>query len=165
MEKLKPGEHFFYRDEDYLDDIEFVVLDTDDKSFYAITAELLPNKMQFDTGGSSNWETSSLREWLNTEFVKRLYHANLLCGHDDGITLISKEEYAEYEHLIPKRNTDWWTRSPFAPVAYHVWYVEPSGLVGGDYSRNASGVSPACTFSTVCMKIKDENGRKIIYYE
>lgn len=165
MEKLKIGEHFFYRDEDYLDDIEFVVLDTYENSFYAITAEILTNKMPFDAI-SNSWKTSSLREWLNTEFANRMYHANLLCRHDNGITLLSKEEYEKYKHLIPKRNTPWWTRSPAVATASYAWNVSPAGSV--DTISNICyeyGVRPVCTFCTVCMKIKDENGRKIIYYE
>ena len=166
MEKIKSGEHFFYRDEDYIDDLEFIVLNVGWNSFYAISAELLPNKMPFDTGGSNNWETSSLREWLNKEFSKRLYHANLLCRLDGNlITILSEEEVEEYKNILPKYPTHWWTRSRDASNARCAWSVDPAGQLNGYYVINANGVSPAWTFSNVCMKIKDEDGRKIIYYE
>ena len=99
--ELKPGNYFFLRNEDYIDDIEFTVLDKFRGGYYCITTNPLPNKLPFDTNGTNDWKTSSLREYLNAEFLNRLGYKDKLYKHfGDYVTLLSIQEEDDYKDFV-----------------------------------------------------------------
>ena len=166
MEKLKIGEHFFYRNDDYLDDIEFILLDIINGNYFSIMADLLPERMPFDTAGTNKWETSSLRAYLNKVIYRRLGGFLHLVPHNgDDVTLLSIEEYEKYKHLIPKRNISWWTRSPHLSDATNAWLVYPAGSVTTRNGTSALGVSHACEFSSTNLTIRPQGDTKIVFYD
>ncbi len=87
----------------------------------------------FDSAGGSTWETSSLREWLNGEYLEYKFsdieqqaivnseveaEDNVIyrtsAGNDtvDKIFILSASEYQKYAHLFNKTENPWWTRTP-----------------------------------------------------
>lgn len=121
--KLKPGQHFFYRQEDYLDDLEFVCLDTRKgiggcESCYSITANPLPTQMPFNNRDDNKWAESTLNLYLNTQFTQRLGIVNMsphnnfaiIMGHGYAgyVSVLSQEEYIKYKDIVRHHPHTWW---------------------------------------------------------
>lgn len=162
ISKIKAGDHFEYKG------IEWVCLDVGTETVFAITAKIISN-MPFNDeyeDGCNNWRTSSLRKWLNGEFLDKNFDKGALLadfsiltadnGDDkygiasDYVTLLSCDLYREYRRFIPKYD-DWvWTLTPRScnvGEAYIVRYITPSGELGGIYVHSAVGVAPVCLFN------------------
>lgn len=123
MIQLKPGDHFFYRQEDYLDDLEFVCLDIRNgigggKSCYSITANPLPTQMPFNNRDDNKWAESTLNLYLNTQFTQRLGIVNMSSQNNFAIimspgcagyvSVLSLEEYIKYKDIVPRYPHSWW---------------------------------------------------------
>lgn len=118
-----------------------------------------------DKEGCNNWENSSLREYLNSEFAARLLDRQLALMEvdltsDDGmkdygkttdyIALLTADQYREYREFIPDADDWWWLATPWtcnSAISYSVRLVTTGGTLsstvacGGD-----SGVRPALIF-------------------
>lgn len=125
-------------------------------------------KKAFDTDNCNDWKKSSLKKWLNEEFLNELrdslrggepvnYCSNLITedGLDDygtsvdKVFLLSAEQYRKYRRFISNANDWWWlitadsTCNPFARR------VHADGSLYRDYAyRGNYGVRPACVFSS-----------------
>ena len=69
INEIKAGDHFEYKG------IEWVCLDIGNETAFAVTAKVIAN-MPFNDeyeDGCNNWRTSSLRKWLNSEFLDKNY--------------------------------------------------------------------------------------------
>ena len=175
--KINQGQHVFYRNNKYIDDIEFVVLnslvdiDSIDNnlnhiivrcSCYCISANLLKEQMPFDINNHNDWNTSSLKKYLNEEYIKRFSKEDLVQSDGDLITLLSKEEVERYEDILPEYSTFWWTRSAYFYSAYYAWFVNPSGqLNDSGLAAFAHGVIPACIFNLNNLTISQEENNII----
>ena len=121
--------------------------------------------------GSNDWETSELREYLNSEAYAARY-AELAeyvipvtkmntNGREtvDTFFLLSVDEYnaknTPYEYYKDKPYraakhakddfNDWHrTRSAYRGGSYYTWCVYSSGYVGGSYAGNSMRCAPAC---------------------
>lgn len=153
---IPPGQHIFYRNGKYIDDLEFVVLEKSALYCHCISAQPLKDEMPFDDNGNNDWNTSSLRKYLNEEYIKRFNQNDLIRFNGDLITLLSKEEVEKYKNILPKYSTLWWTRSPNVSYAYYAWYVYPSGQLGSIHAFYAHGVIPSCLFSLNNITILQE---------
>lgn len=146
------------------------ILDINDRGYMCLTDRLEEN-MEFDEE-SSDWTTSQLREYLNTEFIEKIadeigeeniisFNRNLLSldgqteyGEcEDKISLLTVDEYRKYRSLIP--NTDdywWWLITPWSTLCNDykttVTVVSPSGRISLRYCSNDGGVRPVCIFSS-----------------
>lgn len=117
--------------------------------------------------GCNNWRTSSLRKWLNDDFLNKSVDKEALLtqcstltadnGDDkygfveDYVTLIDCDQYRKYRKFMPKYD-DWvWTLTPRScnvGNASHVRCVIPSGeLYSYGSVYYAIGVAPACLFN------------------
>ena len=75
-----------------------------------------------DTLQNVTWETSDIREWLNDDFLKEFskeQKGRILPSEsldiDDGIFLLSKDEYEQYSDVAKNTSiADWWTRTKTA---------------------------------------------------
>lgn len=155
----KPGDRFTYNC------IEFVALGEEQGGLLAVAAKVLEEEMPYDTGKSNNWKNSSLRKFLNEEYVKAFNKGDLLpfvsdLTSDDGmkdygtsedyIALLSCDLYRKYRPYVPKYNTWVWTITPWScrlGLASFERLVNTDGSLNGYYAGYAHGVAPACLFN------------------
>ena len=159
IKKPQAGEHFFYNG------IEFVALGEEQGGLLAVAAERLEDEMAYDEDGSNDWRKSSLRKYLNEEFVKNFDKGDLLpfvsdLTSDDGMTdygtsedfvaLLSDNLYRKYRKFMPKYDTWVWTITPWSchpGTADSERGVGTSGALSVSYAIGALGVAPACLFN------------------
>ena len=161
--------------------LNWKILEITDKG-YVCLADKLEERMQFDSS-CNDWKTSSLRDYLNTEFYKQLadvvgqeniipFKRDLLSmdgqteygNCEDKVSLLTVDEYRKYRAHIP--NTDdywWWMITPDSTKCNDdticVRVVSPSGGVDNNNciscNRN-SGVRPFCIFSSAIFESEEE---------
>ncbi len=120
LSTLKAGEVF------KANNVEYIVLEQlENESTAVIRKELLKDTMKFDSD-NNNWKTSSIRKYLNCEYVKKLnevfgenniieHTVNLLSldGLDDYGTSIDKvslldiDQYRKYRKVIGENKDNW----------------------------------------------------------
>lgn len=160
--ELKIGDEF------ELADINWKILDITDAGYMCIGDSLGDKK--FDEN-SSDWNESSLREYLNNEFYEKIAREvgreniisskrNLLSldgqteygESDDFVSLLTVDEYRKYRKLIPNTGDWWWLVTPWSTPCNEysktVTVVSPSGNVGRNYCDLDVGVRPVCIFSS-----------------
>lgn len=157
---LKAGEIF------KADNVEYIVLEQlDGNQTAVIRKELLENEMKFDSD-DNNWETSSIREYLNGEYLEKIEKAfgkdriaehtiDLLSmdGLDDygtsidRVSLLTIDQYRKYRKVLGANLGNWWwlitpDSTPSGASAHYVRCVDSGGDVfygGCGYGR---GVRP-----------------------
>ena len=124
----------------------------------------------FDEGNKNDFAASSLRDYLNGEFLRRLIQAgapkemfeyfNIDLTADDGlknyggdhvrIGLITCEEYRLLRGNIPALSDCWWwTATPDSPINSFVRCVDSDGSLYYYYAYNGSGgVRPICNLKS-----------------
>lgn len=151
--------------------LDWVVLDKNADGVAVITKELLKREngeiigKAFDDE-SPNFAKSSLRSWLNGEFLQRfdieqiLAHTTDLTA-DDGLNdfgnclqkigLLTCEQYRRFVKTLDRFPVGswWWTATPYAGQSHyksvHVRCVNDYGSLGSScYCDNRSGVRPFC---------------------
>lgn len=145
VKKLEPGELFKFAGFKWvkLDDVEF--------GAKCIAADKVEDQA-FDTEDRNNWKESTLREYLNNDFLEYLYDEGAkpedfltivsdLTADDglkdygtseDKIALISCDDYRKYRSLIPMIDSWWWTITPWScnpSISYNVRGVYTSGAL------------------------------------
>ena len=158
--------------------LKWKILDKTDAG-YVCLAETLEDERQFDKN-SSNWENSSLREYLNVEFLEKLSDAvgkeNIISFErdlfsldgqteygscEDKVSLLTLDEYRKYRSLIPNTGNSWWWlitpwSTPCNDYERCVSVVSPSGSVRSDFCSNYYyGVRPFCIFSSSIFESED----------
>ena len=145
---------------------------------YSCLAEKLEERMTFDSD-CNNWQASDLRNYLNTDFFKKLaevvgedniipFERDLLSldGQteygicEDKISLLTVDEYRKYRKLIPNTDDDWWWlitpwSTPCNNWESNVAVVSPSGYVGNHYCSIDGGVRPVCIFSSAIFESEE----------
>lgn len=154
------------------------ILEITDKGYMCL-ADRLDESMEFDSG-CNNWKASDLRNYLNTDFYKKLsgavgddniipFERDLLSldGQteygvcEDKISLLTVDEYRKYRSMIP--NTDeywWWLITPWSTPCNEykttVTVVSPSGCIYDFNCCNSNyGVRPFCIFSSAIFESED----------
>lgn len=157
----KPGEHFNYKG------MEFIALNEEQGGLLAVAAKTLPDEMPFDNDDCNDWRSSTLREYLNKEYIKNFDEEDLLpftsdltadngmkdygtC--EDKLAILSDTHYREYREYIPEYDKAYvWSITPWscAPTyAYDERIVHSrTGTIGSNYASNSHGVAPACIFN------------------
>ena len=158
--------------------LKWKILDKTDAG-YVCLAETLEDERKFDKN-SSNWEKSSLREYLNGEFLEKLSDAvgkeNIISFErdlfsldgqteygscEDKVSLLTVDEYRKYRSMIPNTggNSWWWLITPWSTPCNDyeksVTVVSPSGNFGYNYCDNYCGVRPFCIFSSSIFESED----------
>lgn len=152
----KPGEIFSYNG------ASFVALGVEQGGLLAIAAEPLKKKMAFDEDNSNDWRSSSLRKYLNGEYLDELGKDYLLpftsdLTADDGmkdygtsedyVFLLSDNLYRKYRSFVPSYKAWWWTITPYSCLPSYTSLeriVITDGSLNGDYAIHAYAVAPAC---------------------
>ena len=155
----KPGEQFEYNG------VKFTALGEEQGGVLAIVSELLEDEMPLDKSNKNDWRTSSLREYLNGEYLKQFNRGDLLpfvsdLTSDDGmknygtaedyIFLLSCDLYRKYRESVPRFNNCWWTLTPRTcnpSLAGRARIVNSSGGVINNNAYYGNGVAPACLFN------------------
>lgn len=158
--------------------MEWTILDKTDVGYFAITTDFDSLYTKFDEY-SNNWKNSNLRNYLNTEFLKKV-ESNI--GRDvlpeferdllslDGLTeygkcmdkvsLLTADEYREYRRYLPRTNQLWWLCTPWSTPRND--YERTSTLVSpyGHFDNNVCfepfGVRPCCIFPYAIFESEDE---------
>lgn len=157
--------------------LNWKILEITDKG-YACLADKLEERMQFDSS-CNDWKTSSLRDYLNTEFYKQLadvvgkeniipFERDLLSMDgqteygtcEDKVSLLTMDEYRKYRTFIPNANYWWWTITPDSTKCNEdttcVRVVSPSGDIDFDFCNDDYGVRPFCIFSSAIFESEEE---------
>lgn len=150
--------------------IEFVALGMEQGGVLAVAAKRLEDEMAYDEDGSNDWRKSSLRKYLNEEFVKNFDKGDLLpfvsdLTSDDGMTdygtsedfvaLLSDNLYRKYRKFMPQYDTWVWTITPWSchpGTACDERGVYTSGALYSSLADNGYGVAPACIFNPEIFK-------------
>lgn len=160
----KPGEQFEYNG------IKFTALGEEQGGVLAIVSELLEEEMPLDESNKNDWRTSSLRKYLNGEYLEQFNRGDLLpfvsdLTSDDGmkdygtaedyVFLLSCDLYRKYRESVPRFNNWWWTLTPWTCTpanAHDARIVVSSGGVHSGYAYVGHGVAPACIFNPEIFK-------------
>lgn len=155
----KPGEQFEYNG------VKFTALGEEQGGILAIVSELLEDEMPLDKSNRNDWRTSSLRKYLNGEYLEQFNRGDLLpfvsdLTSDDGmknygtaedyVFLLSCDLYRKYRESVPRFNNWWWTLTPWTctpSYAYGARIVGSAGEVSSISACNGLGVAPACLFN------------------
>lgn len=159
--------------------IKWLVLDKLEKGYLVISDEFYGKSREFDTD-CNNWDSSDLRQELNTELRRKIEEAvgeggllkftrDLLSmdgqteygSCEDYVSLISVDEYRKYRKLLPNTGEWWWTLTPDSTKCNddtsYIRVVSPSGGIDyDDYSRSC-GVRPVCIFSSSIFESYEED--------
>lgn len=160
----KPGEQFEYNG------VKFTALGEEQGGVLAIVSELLEDEMPLDESNKNDWRTSSLRKYLNGEYLEQFNRGDLLpfasdLTSDDGmkdygttedyVFLLSCDLYRKYRESVPRFNDWWWTLTPWTCSPLYADYarvVRPSGEVGLKSPDFVNSVAPACLFNPKIFK-------------
>lgn len=129
--------------------MEWIVLESENNITRLLAKESIGD-MPFDENNSNNWTNSSLRAYLNGEFLKTLIAngANPNAFHqdtyslidDDGLDdygnsidsvgLLSVDQYRKYRRIISKLDDCWWLITPYSVESSE--YSSIVRIVGAD---------------------------------
>lgn len=136
---------------------------------YVCLSDALEERKIFDSE-TNNWKLSSLREYLNNDFYKKIadeiMEKNILpFGRDllsldgqneygdctDYVSLLSVDDYRQYRKLIPNIDKWWWLLTPWSTPCngyeVQVSVVSSSGYILNGICDIYYGVRPLCIFS------------------
>lgn len=149
--------------------LNWKIIDITEKGYMCL-ADKLEDESKFDSD-SNDWKESSLRSYLNGEFLETLreeigeenilsFERDLLSidGLDeygkceDYVSLLNVDEYRKYRKHIPNADYYWWllTADSVKSNGDNRWVrvVRPSGLIRLDCCYYNNGVRPVCIFSS-----------------
>lgn len=127
-----------------------------------ISSNPLKSGSPFDINNHNEWKISSLRKYLNEEYILKFNKDDLEPLDGDLITLLSKEDVKKYKDILPEYSTCWWTRSADVSSAYSPWLVDPWGRLHSAFALYATGIVPVCAFNLNNLSILQE-GNDIIF--
>lgn len=159
--------------------IKWLVLDKLEKGYLVISDEFYGKSREFDTD-CNNWDSSDLRQELNTELRRKIEEAvgeggllkftrDLLSmdgqteygSCEDYVSLISVDEYRKYRKLLPNTGEWWWTLTPDSTKCNddtsYIRIVSPSGGISIDICYDCYGVRPVCIFSSSIFESYEED--------
>lgn len=167
--------------------VEWVVLDNRPNMVLVLAADVLKDTegnvryIPFDTDNKNDFAASSLRAFLNGDFLEELAAAGtdkeafvpivLDLTSDDGlddygtdtakIGLLSDRMYRHFRKLIPNASDDWWTCTPFSTARngfeHLVRYVNTSGALNSASAYSGyRGVRPLCALKSDILVSYDE---------
>lgn len=180
---MKENKHGFEPKQEFtMGGIAWTVIQTGADWVKCITSECVEERA-FDERNENDFAASSLRAYLNGEFLRRLikagapeemfeyFHIDLTA--EDGlknygfdrvrIALITCEEYRLLREHIPALPNDWWwTATPNSPINSFVRFVISNGSLGNcDAYYGDIGVRPLCVLKSEILKSYLFGGRDV----
>lgn len=131
-----------------------------ENNFLCVNSDIICYKT-FDNNNNNNWRVSSLREYLNGEYLEKFKNVNLVVWSqdlttDDGlkdygsstdaIFLLTADQYRQYRQYMSKLlDETWWLITANSTTDYSVRRVNTIGALDSDLALNGCyGVRPAC---------------------
>ena len=162
--------------------IDFTVIQTE-AGVKVIASSTIGDLRAFDEDAKNDFAASSLRAYLNGEFLKKLIEAGapeemfekfeIDLTADDGLKqygkerarvgLITCDEYrALRDNIPPLPNTWWWTATPDSPVNSYVRFVSADGSLDAiNACYGFVGVRPLCVLkSEILVSYLDGDTKK-----
>lgn len=162
LSKVKRGQVFSMAEHEWI-----VVEHNEDDGTTLVTTTDCITEMAFDDNNSNDFRNSSLRKYLNSDFLEELLDGGLeiddvmytdfdLTGHQGGnygicrdlIGLLTEDQYKEHKDILVIDDW-WWLITPHSGSSYSVRYVNADGSL---YYYNAYhgyyGVRPALTLDS-----------------
>lgn len=157
--------------------ITWTIIDITNKGYMCLS-DKLEDRMVFGSN-INKWKESSLRNYLNTYFLKLLsdeigednivsFERDLLSldGQteygvcEDKVSLLNVDEYRKYRSLIPNTNDYWWWlitpwSTPCNDYKASVAVVSSSGGIGNYDCFYDFGVRPFCIFSSSIFELEE----------
>lgn len=158
--------------------VNWIALDHfSDKTTFALAADII-GEMAFnddedeERGNLNDFRNSSLKEYLNGEFLEQLTEngaagadfkeTTIDLTADDGTTdygkdkakiaLLTADQYRKYRRFITDLSSWWWLATPYscnASYSYRARRVRTDGSLNNSYAyRGILGVRPACLLSS-----------------
>lgn len=150
--------------------IKWLVLDKLEKGYLVISDDFYEKSRKFDAD-CNNWDSSDMRQELNTELRRKIEEAvgeggllkftrDLLSmdgqteygSCEDYVSIISVDEYRKYRKLLTNTGEWWWTLTPDSTKCNDdtrwIAVVSPSGCITNDDYDVSLGVRPVCIFSS-----------------
>ena len=166
--KLHVGEEFYYSGR------KFVALGLEQNGILAVSKEPIKN-MPFDKDGSNDWRNSSLRKYLNVDFIKKGFDPSGLLPFasdltaDDGLKdymtygqiidfvfLLSADLYRKYRYAMPTWNTWSWLITPWTNNGIFVRSVAMNGILEESVAYDCIGAAFACLINPESIVSCDE---------
>lgn len=159
---------------------EFMVLEQSGDTTAVILSGFLHDGKNVAFGDDSNWKNSSIRKYLNREFLKELSDsigADNIVEHTvdlipvdgftnygtckDKVSLLTFDNYRKYRKLFSKMSDWWWTVTPWAPTTGYMRYVccvRDDGFVDcNGCGGSIACIRPFCIFkSNIFVSVVDE---------
>ena len=159
--------------------IKWLVLDKLEKGYLVISDDFYEKSRKFDAD-CNNWESSDMRQELNTELRRKIEEAvgeggllkftrDLLSmdgqteygSCEDYVSIISVDEYRKYRKLLTNTGEWWWTLTPDSTKCNDdtrwIAVVSPSGNICYDIYDSSYGVRPVCIFSSSIFESCEED--------
>lgn len=167
---MKENKHGFKpRQEFTMSGINWTIIQTGEDWIKCITSDCV-EKRNFNQKNKNDFTASSLRAYLNDEFLCRLTKSgaptemfeyfNIDLTTDDGlknygsdrvrIGLITCEEYRLFRNIIPTLpDRWWWTATPDSTTNPYIRYVDLDGSLNSNYPDSGNGgVRPLCQLNS-----------------
>lgn len=165
LRKINRGQKFDFAG------IEWIVLDHKEEGTLVLAEDVLEER-EFDKNNSNNWKTSSIREYLNGEFLEVMITNGASDGDikemtvdltsDDGmkdygedsckIALLTADQYRKFRSYIKNASDWWWLATPYscnASYSHRARSVYSDGSLTNDNAYyGLIGVRPACLLSS-----------------
>ena len=181
---MKENKHGFEPEQEFtMGGIAWTVIQTGADWVKCIASDCVEERA-FDEENKNDFAASSLRAYLNGEFLRRLIKAgtpeemfeyfNIDLTADDGlknyggdrvrIGLITCEEYRLLRGNIPALPYRWWwTATPDSPINNFVRYVGSDGSLNSGYAYYGNyGVRPLCVLKSEILKSYLSGGRDVV---
>lgn len=157
---------------------EWIVLEHDNTNRTLVLLNDIIGKMPFDKNNCNNWAKSTLRKYLNGEFLKEMCLGEMCVGltlenlgffsfktdltSDDGlkdygefrdvVSLLTCDLYRKHRDILEPIDKYWWLATPYSPVSAnngYVCYVNMSGSLSSSGACSWNGgVRPLCCLSS-----------------
>lgn len=173
-EPVTPGSSFYIGNSKK----RYRILDVDEEQnrMLVIAADVFCEKQFNENLEDCTWERSSLRNWLNHEFLEIEFskeEAEAICDSgNDRVFLLSIEEFERYKQWLEIKkevSTTWWLRtqgeSDLSAAVVSIYY---SIYKNGDKVSTFRGVRPAmwidlnAEYVSACSVVNDQNERLFV---
>jgi len=167
LRDILPGSLFLYGDLRWIK-LEDMITD----GTLCLLSDIVCTK-EFDIDNCNDWRTSSLRKWLNSNFIERLGKARICyfkdiisdLTADDGMTeyetatdkiaLLTRDMYRKYRNIILPIDTWYWTLTAWTcqkKYNYNVCGIGTWGTFNNSIAYdNSKGVRPICCLQSDIM--------------
>lgn len=163
-------------DEFQLAEVTWKILDIIDTGYMCLAEPMNNKKFDFD---NNNWKASSLRNYLNKEFLEKIeeeigkgnvleFERNLLSldGQTeygtciDKVSLLTIDEYRKYRKYIPNADKWWWLITPWSTPCNNQSVAVTVVTCSGDITDECYGISnsirPFCILNSNVFVEKGE---------